>query len=39
MSVPEQINKIYEKRGYLENYGGDIILALCIILLFLCLDE
>tara|TARA_B100001059_G_C17834417_1_gene586923 strand:+ start:1105 stop:2517 length:1413 start_codon:yes stop_codon:yes gene_type:complete len=30
MSVPEQINKIYEKRGYLQNYGGDIILALCI---------
>lgn len=30
MSVPEQINKIYEKRGYFQNYGGDIILALCI---------
>ena len=30
MSLPEQINKIYEKRGYLANYGGDIILALCI---------
>ncbi len=30
MSVPEQINKIYEKRGYLQNYGGDIIVALCI---------
>tara|TARA_Y100000992_G_scaffold92157_1_gene59289 strand:+ start:12992 stop:14413 length:1422 start_codon:yes stop_codon:yes gene_type:complete len=29
-NLAEKVNKIYDKKGYIQQYGGDVVMALCI---------